>query len=117
MNYTKHCEYQSGSTFIKNCYHSKQSRLLTMSEIEKQQTFYIKSEQKRLDSSEKVQQDRKSLNLVQNTEGIYEYRGRIQGSYPIYLPKESLLREKFIRVAHKETMQWGVTITMSNIRT
>ena len=53
-----------------------------------------------MESSDKFQQDRKSLNLVQNTEGIYECRGRIQGIYPIYLPKESLLTEKIIRAAH-----------------
>ena len=64
---------------------------------------------------EKFQQDRKSLNLVQNTEGIYECRGRIQGSYPIYLPKESLLTKKIIWVAHKKTIHGGVTFTVSNI--
>ena len=48
------------------------------------------------------------------TNGIYECIGR---SYPIYLPKESLLTEKIIRAAHKKTMHGGVTITMSNIRT
>ena len=83
----------------------------------KNRKFYIKGEQKRIESSEKFQQDCKSLNLVQNTEGIYECRGRIQGIYPIYLPKESLLAEKIIRVAHKKTMHGGVTITMSNIKT
>ena len=97
--------------FIKNCYRSKQS------EIEKQRKFYFKSEQKRSESSEKFQQDRTSLNLIQNTEGIYERRSRIQGSYPIYLPKEKLLTEKIIRAANKKTMYGEVTITMSNIRT
>ena len=38
----------------------------------------MKGEQKRLKSSEKFQQDCKNLNLVQNTEGIYECRSRIQ---------------------------------------
>ena len=33
---------------------------------------------KRLESSEKFKQDRKSLKLLQNTEGIYECRGKIQ---------------------------------------
>ena len=57
-----------------------------------------------------------SLNLVQNTEGIYECRGRIQGSYPIYLPKKPLLSENIIRAAYKKTMQGGVKITMTIIR-
>ena len=99
------------------CHHSKQSSPLTTSGIEKQRKFYIKGEQKRLESSEKFQQVRKSTNLVQNTEGMYECRSRIQGSCPIYFPKESLLTEKLFWAAHKKTMPGVVRITMSNIRT
>ena len=58
--------------FIQNCRHSKQSAPLKTSEIEKQRKFYIKSEQKRLESSDQFQEDRKHLNLVQISEGIYE---------------------------------------------
>ena len=103
--------------FTKNCHHSKQSGSLTTLVVEKQINFYIKNEQKRLESSEKVQQDRKSLSVVQNTKGIYECRGRIQGIYPIYLPKESLLTEKIVWVAHKKTIHRRFAITISNIRT
>ena len=88
-----------------------------MSEIEKQRKLYIKSERKRLESSEKFLQDSKSLNLTQNTEGINECSGRIQGSYPIYLPKELLLTEKIILPVHKKIMHGGFTITMSYRRT
>ena len=88
-----------------------------MSEIEKQRKLYIKSERKRLESSEKFLQDSKSLNLAQNTEGIYECSGRIQGSYPIYLPKELLLTEKIIFAVHKKIMHGEFTITMSYRRT
>ena len=42
---------------------------------------------------------------------------QIQGSYPIYLPKKSLLTEKTIWAAHNKIMHGKVTITMSNIRT
>ena len=106
--------------FIKDCHHSKQSSSLTTSEIEKQRKYtslYLKSEHERLESSDKFQQDHKSLNLVQNIEGIFKCRGRIEGNYPIYLPKESLLPEKNIWVPHKKTMHAEVTITMSNIST
>ena len=72
---------------------------------------------KRLESSEKFQQDRMSLNLVQNLVEVYECRGRNHGSYPICLPKESLLKEKNILTVHKKTIHVGVTIAMSNIRT
>ena len=87
--------------FIKICHHFEQSGHLTAFEIEKKEKFYIKSEQKRLESSNKFQQDRKSLDLIQNAEGIYECKGRVQGSYPIYLLKQSLLTENIIRAADK----------------
>ena len=61
--------------FIQNCRHSKESGPLKTSEIEKHRKFYIKSEQKRLESSDQFQEDRKCLNLVQNSEVIYECRG------------------------------------------
>ena len=99
-------------------HHFKLSGPLTTSEIEKLRKITSKVNKKVVKkSSEKFQQDCKRLNLVLNTEGIFKYRGRIQGSYPFYLPKESLLTEKIIQAAHKKTMHWGVTITMSYIRT
>ena len=72
--------------FVKKCHHSKHTSPLTTSEIKKTEKVLHQSEQKRLENSEKFQQDRKSFKLVRNTKAIYECRGRIQGSYPIYLP-------------------------------
>ena len=67
-----------------------------MSKIEKQKKFYINCKQKRLENSGKYEQNRKSLKLAQKTGGTFECRGRIQGSYPIYLSKGSLLTEKIV---------------------
>ena len=40
------------------------------------------------------------MNLQKNTNNMYECRGRIQGDYPIYIPKDSLLAEKIVQEAH-----------------
>ena len=58
----------------------------------------------------------KHLNLKENTKGIYECQGRIQGHYPVYLPSKSLLSEKLIFHAHLKTIHGRVNITMTNIR-
>ena len=47
---------------------------------------------------------------------MYEYRGRIQGDYPIYIPKDSLLAEKIVQEAHIRTIHGGVSLTMREVR-
>ena len=66
--------------------------------------------------SEKFKISEKRLDLQQNSEGIYVCKGRIEGAYPIYLPNESLLSEKIIFAAHKNTLHGGVLMTMTNVR-
>ena len=58
----------------------------------------------------------KHLNLKENTEGICECQGRIQGHYPPYLPSKSLLSETLIFQAHLKTIHGEVNIKMTNIR-
>ena len=47
---------------------------------------------------------------------MYECRGRIQGDYPIYIPKDSLLAEKIVQVAHIRTIHGGVSLTMGEVK-
>ena len=51
--------------------------------------------------SEKSKINEKRLDLQQNCEGIYVCKGRIEVTYPIYLPKESLLSENIIFAAQE----------------
>ena len=102
--------------FLNNCRRTKQSGPLTTSEIEQRKKFWIKREQQRVQHSEKFKINEKRLDLQQNNEGIYICKGRIEGTYPIYLPNESLLSEKIIFVAHKNTLHRGVLMTMTNVR-
>ena len=47
---------------------------------------------------------------------MYKCRGRIQGGYPIYIPKDSLPAEKILQEAHIQTVQGGVSLTMGQVR-
>ena len=54
--------------------------------------------------SEKFKINEKRLDLQQNSEGIDVCKGRIESAYPIYLQNQSLLSEKIIFAAHKNTL-------------
>ena len=43
-------------------------------------------------------------------------RGRIQGSYPIYLPPDTLLTERIVHDKHVLSLHGGVGLTMSFVR-
>jgi hypothetical protein len=47
---------------------------------------------------------KRELNLQPNEMGILECRGRIEGEYPIYLPRDCTYTEKMIEQAHLATM-------------
>ena len=61
-------------------------------------------------------EDRLRLNLQQNEDEVLEYRGRIQGHYPLYIPDKSVYGEKLVEYAHKITLHGGVGLTMTKIR-
>ena len=47
---------------------------------------------------------------------MYQRLGRIQGEYPIFIPKESVLTEKLVEEAHILTIHGEVTLLMAKIR-
>ena len=56
---------------------------------------------------------RQQLNVKLNQEGIYECHGRIQGDYPVFIPKKLVLAEK---LAHLQTIHWAMALTVARIR-
>jgi hypothetical protein len=100
--------------FVMNCRNPTQKLLgpLTMKELEKQRLFWIK----RVQSSCDVEEDRLRLNLQPNAFGIFECRGRIQGSYPIYLPDASPYSTKLVEDSHLRTLHAGVGMTIAHVR-
>ena len=69
-------------------------------ETEKTKVFWITLEQEKLQITDNFKEDQGWLNLQKIAAGIYECRGRIQGHYPIYIPRKSLLAEKITYKAH-----------------
>ena len=90
--------------FINNYRKIKKRGPLTNSQIQFQENFYIKHEQKKVEHSEKFEKSRKQLNLHLNCEGIYECSGRIQSVYPIYLSLSSELSEKRIISTYRKNL-------------
>ena len=66
-------------------------------------------------NTDQFQEDQLRLNLHKNGEGLYECRGRLQGSYPTYLPPDDLLTEKMVHDAHVLSFHGGVGLTMTLI--
>ena len=104
------------SRFIKNVRRTKVKGPLTAEELINQQKFWTKREQQHYKNDGKFKSYREYLNLKENTEGIYEWQGRLQGNYPVYLSSKSLLSEKLIVHAYLKTIHGRVNITMTNIR-
>ena len=76
----------------------------------------FKEEQYRYSKCEKFELSQHQLNLKLSEEGLYKYSGRIQGEYPIYVPRESILAEKLVEEAHIQTIHGEVTLTMAKVR-
>ena len=89
---------------------------LTTEETEQQVKWWIRRVQERYRKTEKFRDDELTLNLQRNHDGIYECRGRIQGSYPVYLPPKVVLSEKIVQDAHELTLHGGVGLTMALVR-
>ncbi|XP_028407828.1 uncharacterized protein LOC114530405 [Dendronephthya gigantea] len=107
------------SRFLHNCKTPKHLRNLgplTTEETEQQVKWWIRRVQERYSMTEKFRDDELSLNLQRNHEGIYECRGRIQGTYPVYLPPKVVLSEKMVQDAHELTLHGGVGLTMALVR-
>ena len=96
--------------FINNCWKIKKVLPLPNSEIQCQEKFYIKREQRKIERSEKFEESRKKLNLQLNRESTYECSGIIQDVYPIYLPSSSALNEKIFMSAYKKYLTWGSSL-------
>ena len=58
------------------------------SEVKERDFLWIKKSQREAEENPKVEEIKRELNLQPNEMGILECRGRIEGEYPIYLPRD-----------------------------
>ena len=68
--------------------------------MKKEKLHLIKTAQQSCVNKTWFQEHKFILNLQRNTNDMYECRGRTQGGYPIYIPKDSSLAEKIVQEAH-----------------
>ena len=121
----KHCFWKTIrisawiARFLHNCKVQRSVRIrgpLTTGETEKQIQFWVRREQKAVADTESFKEDCLRLNLQQNSNGIYECQGRLQGIYPVYLPTNRVYSEKFVMDAHLRSLHGGVGLTMTEVR-
>ena len=105
--------------FLYNCKQKKSARLvgpLTTIETDKEVRWWVQRAQESSCGTETFEEDKLTLNLQKNSDGLYECRGRIQGNYPIYLPQSAVLLEKLVQDANMLTLHGGVGLTMAFFR-
>lgn len=103
--------------FVRNARAKRTSRIkgpLTSAEIEQQNLFWLLRVQSQ--GAENMEEDRLSLNLQKNQDGVLVCCGRLQGAYPIYIPDASTFAGKYVQHAHKATLHGGVGLTMAKVR-
>ena len=77
-------------------------------ETEKAKLFWVKREQQKTEKTDNFKEDQSCLNLQRNNAAIYQCMRRIQGQYPLYIPRKSILA--------KEIVHGGVISTMAAVR-
>ena len=85
---------------------------LTTSEIEKQKQFWIK----RVQSSADHNEEKATFNLQPNEHEVLVCHGRIQRSFPVFLPDSHPFTTKLVEQAHMLTLHGGIGMTMAHIR-
>ena len=89
---------------------------LKTDEINNLMEMLIKRDQSIFEATEPIQNDMKQLKLVQNQNQVYQCQGRIQGDYPVYIPRNIKLAEKIVQHVHKKTLHGGVALTLITVR-
>ena len=102
--------------FVRNSNRDSRKIVGPITADEARKTWWIRRVQTRVNNSPKFADDKLQLNLQSNGEGILEFRGRIQGHYPIFLPDNSLFTEKLVQHAHRRRLHGGMGLTTAEVR-
>ena len=89
---------------------------LTSEDLLETRNWWIKRVQAKDSRKPHFTQIKRTLNLVQNADGILECHGRILGNHPVYLPADSTFTRKLVQRTHIETLHGGVLLTMAAVR-
>ena len=105
--------------FLHNCRtqpDQRESGPLKWKEMQKRDVWWIKKVQNEATNNPETEAIKRELNLQLNESGILECRGRIDGEYPIYLPRNNTYTQKVVEQAHQNTLHGGVAMTMAKVR-
>ena len=105
--------------FLHNCRtqpDQRESGPLKWKEMQKRDVWWIKKVQNEATNNPETEAIKRELNLQPNESGILECRGRIDGEYPIYLPRNNTYTQKVVEQAHQNTLHGGVAMTMAKVR-
>ena len=89
---------------------------ITTREISKQKLQLTHAARQLGEKSDHFAYQRESLNLQKNSVGLNEFRGSIQGHYPLFIARESLLADKITQDVYLRTIHGGVGMTMTEVR-
>ena len=104
---------------ITNCRTPSKERIrgpITTIEINAQKRQLIENAQNHAKSFEVFERQKQTLNLQRNSTGLYEFKGRIQGPYPLFILRDSTLGEKIVEDAQITTVHGGVNLTMTEMQ-
>ena len=96
--------------------YDRKSGPLNTEEIRAIDHWWIQRVQNAVLTNQEYERTKRDLNLQPNDIGILECRGRIEGEYPIYLPRDCTYTRKVVEQAHLATLHGGVAMTMAKVR-
>ena len=103
--------------FVHNCRNAeRKSGPITTEDITTERSWWIRRVQERVQNQPHFAKLAEELGLRANTDNLLVCHERIQGQYPVFLPRESKLAEKLVQRIHVQTLHGGVNLTMAAVR-
>jgi hypothetical protein len=89
---------------------------ITTEEVIREHDWWIRRVQQRVQKEPRYPKLVEELGLRTNADNILVCYGRIQGKYPVFLPRGATFTEKLVQRVHSETLHGGVNLTMAAVR-
>ena len=99
--------------FIHNCRNQeKKFGQIAAKEVAEQRQWWIR----RIEGKVDYERIKAQLDLRPNPAKLMMCHGRMQGSHPIYLPRNATFTEKLVEQTHRATLHGRVGLTMATVR-
>ena len=94
----------------------KKSGQITTDDVMTERKWWIRRVQERAQKEPHHAKLVEELGLRTNNDNLLVCHGRIQGQFPVFLPREAKFTEKLVQRIHVETLHGGVNLTMAAVR-